>query len=82
MGGPAYRWPAYRGRRMYGAGARRRAWPRIARRSSARGTLAAVGAADAITLFESDGWQVQRDQEVFEEILDHADLVVQAVVTL
>ena len=53
-------------------------WRTVGRRTGP----APAGATDAVTLFEGDRWEVQRDEEVFEEILNHADLVVQAVVAL
>jgi hypothetical protein len=67
---------------MCGRGTRRGAWLYRETTRRARDTLVAVGMADTITLFERDRWQVQRDEEVFEEVLDHANLVVQTVIAL
>ena len=39
-----------------------------------------VARADTATLLEGNGRQVERDEEVLEEILDHADLIMQAVI--
>jgi hypothetical protein len=42
-------------------------------------SLGATHADNAISL-EGDGRQVERDEKVLEEILDHADLIMQAVI--
>jgi len=83
MGRPAYRGPAGRVR---GTAYRRSACggdeplARLLGQSTPGGRGA--GYAHPLTSFEGDRWQVQRDQEVFEEVLDHANLVVEAVVAL
>jgi len=92
--GAAHRRPAYADRRYRKVpvgpwpiarvtrGRTRRRLGRLCRETTLRAgdILAAVGATGTITLFEGDRRQVQRNEEVFEEVLDDANLVVQAVV--
>lgn len=55
---------------------------RMVRACEARGCRAPGARKPTLTLFEGDRGQIERDEEVFEEVLNHADLVVQAMVAL
>jgi len=48
----------------------------------AGGLLSDCPTHSGLASLKGDRWQVQRDEEVFEEVLNHPDLVVQAMVAL
>ena len=69
--------------RVWGAGRRTGRWPICGARAYWAGGLRGdCPTHHGLLSLKRDWWEVQRDEEVFEEILNHADLVVQAVVAL